>query len=258
MPEFIEQGGVRTAFEVTGSGPPLLTMHGGEGSRRQFAAIAPELTDRYTLIAYDQRDCGETVNPESPATLADLADDARSLLAALGYSSAFVLGTSFGGRVAQALAVRHPSFVRRLVLASTWPLPVSLAAVHAEVASELNRLRSNLPASAEQLADYFFPAAFLSEQPAFGRHFASTQARSEKTQRRAAVIGDVPDMDISRIEQPTLLVAGALDRVVPSEITLSIANLIRDTTSFVLPDVGHLSLAQAPKIVAQRLREFLV
>lgn len=257
MPDFIDLNGSRTAFEAVGSGPTLLMLHGAEGSRRQFNAIRPALSDHYTVITYDQRDCGETVNPESPATLATLADDARSLLHALGHADAFVFGTSFGGRVAQALAVRHAHTIRRLVLASTWPLPVSLAAANPEVAQQLGQLRARLPDSAEQMAEIFFPPAFLVQQPAFRAHFKSAPPRSARSDRRAATVGDVPDLDIARITQPTLLIAGAADRVVPAALTLSLAQTLRDTRSVVLPDVGHLSLAQAPQAVAAHLREFL-
>lgn len=258
MPEFIDLHGTRTAFEVAGSGPPLLMLHGAEGSRRQFTAIRPALTDRYTVVSYDQRDCGDSESPDSPATLATLADDAHALLQALGHRSAFVFGTSFGGRVAQALAVRHAQAVQRLVLASTWPLPVSLATANPEVAQDLRRLRARLPDSAEQMADVFFPAAFLAEQPAFRAHFKAAPLRSARSDRRAAAVADVPDLDISSIAQPTLLIAGAADRVVPAKLTLSLADHLRDTRAVVLPGVGHLSLAQAPQVVADHLRDFLV
>lgn len=258
MPEFIEAGGVRTAYEVEGNGPPLLMLHGAEGSRRQFTLIKPELTDRYTVITYDQRDCGDTTGPQTPATLAMLADDAYALLAALGHSTAFVYGTSFGGRVAQAFAVRHAKVVRRLVLSSTWPLNTSIASANREVAQELARLRSLLPDSAEQLAEYFFPAAWLADHPAARAHFKAAPPRSDRSERRAAAVADMPDLDISRIDRPTLLIAGALDRVVPAELTLSLADAIGDSRTVLLPDVGHLSVTQAPKAVAAHLLEFLV
>lgn len=257
MPEFIDLGDVRTAFEVAGEGPPLLMLHGAEGSRRQFARILPALSDRYTVISYDQRDCGDTAGPERAPTLIDLADDAMRLLEALGHASAFVFGTSFGGRVAQAFAVRHAKAVRRLVLASTWPLPVSLAQTNAEVAREIAVLRAQLPASAEQLAALFFPAPFLAEHPAFRAHFAAAPARSARSDRRAAVVGDRPALALSDIDRPTLLVAGELDRVVPAALTLSLAQHIRDTRSVLLPGVGHLGTAQAPEALALHLREFL-
>lgn len=258
MPEFIDLRETRTAFEIAGKGPALLMLHGAEGSRRQFARILPELIDRYTVVTYDQRDCGDTVSPESPPSLNDLADDARALLEALGHSKAFVFGTSFGGRIAQTLAVRHADMVRRLVLASTWPLSVSIAEANPETAQEIGRLRATLPAGAERLAEIFFPAQFLVDNPTFRDHFKSAPARSARSDRRASVVADMPDLDISTIDQPTLLMAGAIDCVVPAALTLELANSIRDTRSVVLPDVGHLGTAQAPKTVAQYLREFLI
>jgi pimeloyl-ACP methyl ester carboxylesterase len=257
MPDFIEINGTRTACDVDGDGPPLLLLHGAEGSRRQFAALRPLLAGRYTVITYDQRDCGDTVNPEQPATLALLADDARALLGALGHASAHVFGTSFGGRVAQALAMRHPQTVRRLVLGSTWPLQVSLAAVNPDVAQELARLRARLPESAEDLARIFYPRDYLQAHPAALRHFASAPAPSPRSDRRAAVTADVPDLDIARIDRRTLVVAGALDRIVPPALTLSLADTVRGARSVVLPEVGHLATAQAPGELARHLIEFL-
>ncbi len=257
MPEFITLRGVRTAYEVTGSGPALLTMHGAEGSRKQFARVAPALADAFTVIAYDQRDCGETESPESTPMLADLADDAQALLQALGHPQAHVYGTSFGGRVAQALALRHKAVVQRLVLGSTWPLAVSLAAANPEVAQLIGRLRTTLPASGEQLAEVFFPAAFLAEQPAFKEHFKAAPARSARSDRRAAVTGEQPDLDLCAIDCPTLLVIGTLDRVVPPAVTRLLADAIRDTRTVELPGVGHLATAQAPQLLARHLREFL-
>src|SRR4051794_30254452 len=107
-------GGVRVACTVTGSGPPLVLMHGAEGSHRMFDALGPHLAPSFTVIAYDQRDCGEPETPPVESTLADLADDAHALLASLGHARAHAYGTSFGGRVAQMLAHRQPQAVERL------------------------------------------------------------------------------------------------------------------------------------------------
>lgn len=258
MEKFVDLRGTRTAVEVEGSGPPLLMLHGAEGSRRQFTAIRPELTDRYTVITYDQRDCGDTISPQSPATLSDLADDAQALLESLGHPSAFVFGTSFGGRVAQALAVRHAPSVRRLVLASTWPLPVSISSANPEVVQELAKLRSELPASAEQMAELFFPPAFLEARPEWRGYFKSAPARSARSERRASAVNDVPQLDASSIAQPTLLIAGTADRIVPAELTRLLGAYVRGEARLeLLAGVGHLSLAQVPKEVAKLVREFL-
>lgn len=257
MSTILELNGTRTVCETEGSGPPLLMLHGAEGSRRQFVHIRPALSAHFTVITYDQRDCGDTANSEQAATLAMLADDAKALLDALGHPAAHVFGTSFGGRVAQALAVRHPATVRRLVLGSTWPLAVSITQANPQVAQALARLRAELPDSAEEMAGYFYPPAWLQTHPAARRHFAGAPPRSARSDRRAAATADIPDLDIRRIAAPTLLIAGALDQVVPMALTLSLAEPIAGARSVVLPDVGHLAVTQAPDAVARHLITFL-
>lgn len=73
----------------------------------------------FEILAYDQRGLGHTSRPDKPYTMADYADDADALLGALGWERCLVAGFSFGGMVAQELALRYPHRVERLVLAST-------------------------------------------------------------------------------------------------------------------------------------------
>lgn len=94
MTEFVQAGEVRIAFDRAGQGPALLLMHGAEASRQMFGALVPHLAKQFTVIAYDQRDCGDTEAPERAATLADLANDAQQLVKALGLKRAHVFGSS--------------------------------------------------------------------------------------------------------------------------------------------------------------------
>lgn len=253
---FVEINGTRTAVSATGTGRPLLLLHGAEGSRKSFAALARLLAPAFRVIAYDQRDCGETANPASGAGLRTLADDAAALLRALGHSKAIVFGTSFGGRVAQALALAHPDCIERLILASTWSIDRALQALNPDVVGATRRLRDELPGSAEQLARYFFPEAFLESHPQFKRHFSSAPRRSERSERRAAAVADVPPLDPSRIAARTLVAAGELDVLVPAALTLQLGQAIRASDSIVLEGVGHLGHVQAPEAVAAYIRAF--
>lgn len=256
MTGFVQAGGLRIAFDRQGEGPPLLLMHGAEASRLMFAALAPQLAGHFTVVAYDQRDCGDTDGPEQGSSLADLADDALRLVDALGLGRAHVFGSSFGGRVAQALALRHPHAVDRLVLGSTWPLPDAYEALCPD-APRLAALRRQLPATAEELAGWFFPDDFLRQRPELRRVFANARPESARSARRAATVQTTLEQDLAAITAPTLLLAGELDRVVPPRVTLAMATRIRHASAVQLPGIGHATALQAPELLARQLVRFL-
>jgi 3-oxoadipate enol-lactonase len=115
-------GDLRLHYEVAGEGPPVLFISGTGGDlRTKPGPFDSPLARRCTLAAYDQRGLGQSDKPDGPYTMADYADDAARLLDVLGWERAGVIGASFGGMVAQEVAIRHPSRVARLVLCCTSP-----------------------------------------------------------------------------------------------------------------------------------------
>jgi pimeloyl-ACP methyl ester carboxylesterase len=249
-------GGVKLACTVTGEGPPLVLMHGAEGSHRMFDALVPHLATHFTTIAYDQRDCGESENPVVESKLADLADDVRALLRALGHAKSHVYGTSFGGRVAQMLAHRHAEGVERLVLGSTWPLPQALEALNPEGVAQIHALRAKLPESAEALAEFFLPKAFLEARPELKQIFRNAQPQTERSLRRFRTVADLPPVEPGTIEVPTLVLVGELDRVVPPRVTEAMAAAMPCAETVLLRGLGHAGALQAPEAVAAHIRRF--
>ncbi|MEJ8848509.1 alpha/beta hydrolase [Variovorax rhizosphaerae] len=256
MTDFVQAGEVRIAFERTGQGPAIVLMHGAEASRSMFAALVPHLSKHFTVITYDQRDCGETEGPERAATLADLANDAQLFIKAMGFKRAHVFGSSFGGRVAQALALLYPRVVDHLVLASTWPLPRPYEELCPD-ARRLAELRSGLPGTAEELATWFFPEAFLAQRPELRRIFANARPATARSARRAATVASTLENGVADIVAPTLVLAGELDRVVPASVTLAMAGRIRGADAVLLPAIGHVTSMQAPEVLAHHMVRFL-
>src|SRR5260370_26548431 len=119
---FVEWGDIRLFYEQRGEGPRLLVVTGTNGDlRRKPSVLESPLARRFTLLAYDQRGLGQSSKPDRAYRMADYADDAAKLIDAMGWTSARVLGISFGGMVAQEFALRYPDKVERLALACTAP-----------------------------------------------------------------------------------------------------------------------------------------
>ena len=118
----IRAGDIDIYYERKGSGPPLLFISGsGNDLRNTPNALDGPFPKYFDTLAYDQRGLGRSAKPDRAYSMADYADDAAHLARALGWTSALVVGASFGGMVAQEVAIRHPKLVKRLVLACTSP-----------------------------------------------------------------------------------------------------------------------------------------
>lgn len=107
-------------YAISGSGPRLL----GIGATYWVLGQSPGFHEmpfarQFEVLAYDPRGFGQTAAPDTPCSMADYAADANALLDALGWERCAVVGISFGGMVAQELALRYPQRVERLVLACT-------------------------------------------------------------------------------------------------------------------------------------------
>lgn len=255
MSQRLEVGPLRVACTQMGVGPPLLLLHGGEGGQPMFDAVMPLLARHFTVLAYDQRDCGETEGPATASGLRELAGDAADFLRAVGVERAHVYGTSFGGRVAQTLAIEHPDVVDRLVLGATWPLSFALADLSPNIADIL-RLRAGLPETSGELAAYFLPDSFLETRPELRKLFRAATPATARAQRRAQAIDDNPPLDVSRIRASTLVLIGEVDRVVPPSVTLGLAQRLPRAQVVTLAGVGHAAVLQAPDEVAREVTRF--
>lgn len=107
-------------YEEAGEGEKLLYIGGVCGDLRSRPnGLTNTLKDSFHVLAFDQRGTGQTEKPESDYTILDYVEDTVGLMDAKGWEKALIVGVSFGGMVAQELAIRHPERVRALALACT-------------------------------------------------------------------------------------------------------------------------------------------
>jgi pimeloyl-ACP methyl ester carboxylesterase len=254
----ISVNGVVLAFVRRGSGPPLVLMHGNEADHSMFDALVDRLSNDFTVYAYDQRDCGLTENPAAPYRLADLGEDAAALIEILGLGRAHVYGSSLGGLVAQSLAARHPDRIERLVLGSTWPAGLQPIDFNPQTVGQLSALSADPAENASQIAELFFPASFIRERPSIVALFRPNGRSQEMRSRRSAVLRESASVDLSRFSRPVLVLTGKLDEIIPSSVTLGIANQVSRAEIAELEGIGHIPAIQDPDQVARVLAGFLL
>lgn len=109
--------GATLYYEVRGSGPILLLIHGGGGDADKLQLIADDLADRYTVVTYDRRGHSRSslANQTENYRVETHSDDVHRLLAELTDEQAYVFGSSSGAVIALDLGIHHPEQVRVLI-----------------------------------------------------------------------------------------------------------------------------------------------
>ena len=106
-------------YEIHGEGEPLVLIAGLNSDHTLYRTLLSRLAAHNQVIVFDNRGVGQSSKPDIPYSIEMMADDTAGLLDALGITGAHILGTSMGGRIAVALALRHPHHVKSLILVST-------------------------------------------------------------------------------------------------------------------------------------------
>jgi pimeloyl-ACP methyl ester carboxylesterase len=110
--------GLEMYYEVHGSGSPLVLLHGAYMTIDSMGPMLAGLAATRQVIAVEQQGHGRTADVDRPITYEQMADDTAAFIRHLELEQPDVAGYSMGGGVAFQLALRHPSLVRKVVLAS--------------------------------------------------------------------------------------------------------------------------------------------
>src|SRR5687768_11962870 len=117
--KYAEVNGLRVYYEIHGKGEPLVLLHGGGSTiETSFGRVIPHFAKTRRVIAIERQAHGRTADRNTPATFEQDADDVAAVLKQIGIKRTDILGFSNGGHVAIEIALRHPTLVRKLILAS--------------------------------------------------------------------------------------------------------------------------------------------
>ena len=246
-PRFLDANGLRVGYDVVGTGPPLVLLHGASSTGREdFGAQLPTLGHAFTCYLPDARGHGRTVyDTANGLALDDLVADVAAFVDGLGFDALDLVGFSMGGATALAYAMEHSARLRSLVLVGTATEREPRTRVIRRLA-DVGRIEHQDPAWAAALARRHDPAqgqgAWRRLMPAI---VAFVAAQEPPTPAR-----------LWQVEVPALVVVGDRDPVVPVPQALALARQLPDARLFVVPACGHEVPAERPGLFTEALTGF--
>jgi pimeloyl-ACP methyl ester carboxylesterase len=258
--EQVEVMGLRVAFRRRGQGPPLVLLHGGICDSRVWRVQLEELSDDFTVVAWDAPGCGRSSDPAETFRLPEYADCLAGLVRALGLDRPHVLGHSWGSGLALELYRRHHSLPATLILAGAYAgwagsLPAD------EVERRLQFALRMADLGPGEFDPYSMPGLFSDTMPA-GRAdelaaiMADSRPAGSRAMARAFAEADLRDV-LGHIEVPTLLLHGDADERSPSSVAEALHAAILASSLVVMPGLGHESYLEAPQAFNTEVRDFL-
>jgi len=253
-----DAGEVRLNYELDGpADAPLVILSGSLGTDLEmWADQVDALATSFRLLRYDMRGHGGSEVPPERYSMEVLGRDVLALMDALGIERAAFCGLSIGGMIGQWLGANAGERLDRLVLCNTaahLPPPEAWN-------GRIETVRSQgMVAVADAVIARWFTAPFADANPDMVDH-VKRMLLDTPVEGYAACCAAVRDMDmresLSRIDTPSLVIAGSEDQATPPELSRLIADKIDRARMIELP-AAHLSNIEAADRFNRELREFL-
>jgi len=246
--------GCRIRYELTGdAGAPILILEGVADRIAGWRRSVPTLARELSVAIVDHRGNGDSDEPPGPCTMTTFVDDAIGVLDEIGWDRTHVYGQSFGGMVAQELALAHPDRVRRLVLGCTTagevhtiPVPEAAEAKVPKGEPWRSWYGSGYPdLHPEEVAEDLRVASAPPEHPEGARR-----------QWEAMVSWDAYDR-LPAISAPTLVLHGTEDRMIAPANAEVLAGRIPGAELVLLEGAGHVYHWEQPERADREVLSFL-
>jgi len=261
----IVAAGIRTNYHDVGQGFPVLMIHGsgpGVSAWANWRLTIPVLSQKSRVIAPDMVGFGFSDRPSDIQYNMDTwVKQAVGLLDALKIEKADLIGNSFGGGLALALACRHPERVRRLVLMGSVGVPFVIT-------PGLDAVWGYQPSidTMRQLLDIFaYDRKLVNDDLAKLRYEASIQPGFQESfsamfpapRQRWVDAMCSPEQAIRQLPHPTLVIHGRDDKVIPLSNALTLAQWIPDSQLHVYGQCGHWTQIEHAQRFSTLVSDFL-
>lgn len=263
----ISTGGVSYAYRELGPKggiPVIFFVHLAATLDNWDPRIIDAVANDHHVVTFDYQGVGGSTG-QVPESIEAMADDALNFIKALGFGKIDIFSFSLGGMIAQALVLKHPDLVRKLVLTGTGPKggkdmdKIARTTYYDIIRAALTRsdpkefLFFNRDAAGKRAGKEF--VARLEERTA--DRDAPIKVRAFQTQLKAIKKwGRGTPADLSKITQPTLIANGDNDRMVPSVLSEDLHRRIKGSELIIYPGSGHGGIFQFHDTFAPAAVEF--
>ncbi len=251
--------GIDLYYEIHGSGPPVLLIHGLGLDHAFWEPQVAEFSRAHQVIVYDLRGHGRSESPDFSYSLDHFADDLDQFLHFLGLKKALLLGLSLGGRILIRFALKFPREVRALVLADAQSETPPEAAQRFRSLAEVARKEGMATAG-----EVFF--SWPAFEPLARRNPALFEKIKDRFLASSAIgfansclaIAGMSSMtgQLEEIKAPTLALAGEQDEAYLPYLELY-ARTIPKCLKKTIPGAGHLSSLENPRTFNETVLSFL-
>lgn len=243
----IVTGGFNTNYHDQGKGESVLLIHGsgpGVTAWANWRLTIPALSESFRVLAPDMVGFGYTERPEDVTYDMDTwVNHAINFLNEVEIEKTAIIGNSFGGALALAITTRYPQRVSRLVLMGS-------VGVDFELTDGLDKVWGYTPSieNMKELLDIFaYDRGLVTDELAELRYQASIRpgfheafsAMFPEPRQRWVEAMSIPEQAIRDIVQPTLIIHGREDQVIPLNNSLLLFNLIDNAQLHLFGRCGH-------------------
>jgi pimeloyl-ACP methyl ester carboxylesterase len=261
---FAKNRTVELHWESFGEGPAVLLIAGQGMTVDGWWATIPILTRSFRVIAFDNRDTGQSSRSPTPYSVAHMAEDATAVLDAAGEQRVHVYGISLGSLVAQEVALRHPDRVDALVLgassaggfAAYKPSPSSYAQTFMVRAGAMGPEEAQwaaVPYTYAEKTRRSHPERIVTD---IGHRVSSSPEAFSYLRQATAVAAHDAYERLNQIAAPTLVVHGEQDIFIPPANALVLAERIPGAQLRLWPDAAHMYIIDEPR-ADQEVARFL-
>ncbi len=255
--EKISANGISLAVQRSGTGYPLILIHGLASSMSLWAGLDASQLEGLQIISYDLRGHGTSERPAGAHTLTKHIGDLKGLLAELDIKRALFAGLSLGGMIVMELAASNPEMVAGLALLDTTAsFPQRTRDLFFELASSASF--NGMSAVTDRFLQLSFSPQFMEANPkmiaTIRKGMLASDAGSIASASRMVAKVDLSQR-LSAIRTPVMVLVGAQDQLAPPGLSEGLAAGIDGATLQVIPDSGHASPVEQPAIVTAALAE---